>query len=143
MKLIKHLLDSHGRHIVSVPPDTTVLEAITVMADKTIGSLVIMDDDELLGIITERDYARKVIIKGRSSRTTLCSEIMTTGVFTTSSSETVNSCMALMTEKRIRHLPVVEDNRVIGMVSIGDLVEAIISDQKEEIEQLGQYISGQ
>jgi len=143
MKLIKHLLDAHGRHIVSVPPDTTVLEAITLMADKTIGSLVIMEDDELLGIITERDYARKVIIKGRSSRTTLCSEIMTTGVFTTSSAETVNSCMALMTEKRIRHLPVVEDNRVIGMISIGDLVEAIISDQKEEIEQLGQYISGQ
>ena len=143
MKLIKHLLDSRGRHIVSVPPDTTVLEAITLMADKTIGSLVIMEDDELLGIVTERDYARKVIIKGRSSRTTLCSEIMTTGVFTTSSSESVNDCMALMTEKRIRHLPVVEDNRVIGMVSIGDLVEAIISDQKEEIEQLGQYISGQ
>jgi len=143
MKLIKHLLDSRGRHIVSVPPDTTVLEAITLMADKTIGSLVIMADDELLGIVTERDYARKVIIKGRSSRTTLCSEIMTTGVFTTSSSESVNDCMALMTEKRIRHLPVVEDNRVIGMVSIGDLVEAIISDQKEEIEQLGQYISGQ
>ena len=143
MKLIKHLLDSRGRHIVSVPPDTTVLEAITLMADKTIGSLVIMDDDELLGIVTERDYARKVIIKGRSSRTTLCSEIMTTGVFTTSSSESVNDCMALMTEKRIRHLPVVEDNRVIGMVSIGDLVEAIISDQKEEIEQLGHYISGQ
>jgi CBS domain-containing protein len=143
MKLIKHLLDSRGRHIVSVPPDTTVLEAITLMADKTIGSLVIMDDDELLGIVTERDYARKVIIKGRSSRTTLCSEIMTTGVFTTSCSESVNDCMALMTEKRIRHLPVVEDNRVVGMVSIGDLVEAIISDQKEEIEQLGQYISGQ
>jgi len=143
MKLIKHLLDSHGRHIVSVPPDTTVLDAITLMADKTIGSLVIMEDDELLGIVTERDYARKVIIKGRSSRTTLCSEIMTTGVFTTSSAETVNSCMALMTEKRIRHLPVVEDNRVVGMISIGDLVEAIISDQKEEIEQLGQYISGQ
>jgi CBS domain-containing protein len=143
MKLIKHLLDSHGRHIVSVPPDTTVLDAITLMADKAIGSLVIMEDDELLGIVTERDYARKVIIKGRSSRTTLCSEIMTTGVFTTAISETVNSCMALMTEKRIRHLPVVEDNRVIGMISIGDLVEAIISDQKEEIEQLGQYISGQ
>lgn len=142
MKLIKHLLDANGRHIVSLGPDATVLEAITLMADKTIGSLVIIDDDELLGIVTERDYARKVIIKGRSSKTTLVSEIMTKGVFTTSSSETVNSCMALMTEKRIRHLPVVEDNRVIGMVSIGDLVAAIISDQQEEIEQLGQYISG-
>ena len=143
MKLIKHLLDRKGRHIVSVVPDTTVLEAITLMADKSIGSLLIMENDELLGIVTERDYARKVIIKGRSSKTTLVSEIMTTGVFTSSSSETVNSCMALMTEKRIRHLPVVEDNQVVGMVSIGDLVEAIISDQKEEIEQLGQYISGQ
>jgi CBS domain-containing protein len=142
MKLIKHLLDANGRHIVSLGPDATVLEAITLMADKTIGSLVIIDDDELLGIITERDYARKVIIKGRSSKTTLVSEIMTKGVLTTSSAETVNSCMALMTEKRIRHLPVVEDNRVIGMVSIGDLVAAIISDQQEEIEQLGQYISG-
>jgi CBS domain-containing protein len=142
MKLIKHLLDANGRHIVSLGPDATVLEAITLMADKTIGSLVIIDDDELLGIITERDYARKVIIKGRSSRTTLVSEIMTTSVYTTSSVETVNSCMALMTEKRIRHVPVVEDNRVIGMVSIGDLVAAIISDQQEEIEQLGQYISG-
>lgn len=143
MKLVKHLLDNNGRHIVSVPPDTTVLDAITIMADKTIGSLIIMDNDELLGIVTERDYARKVIIKGRSSRTTLVSEIMTTGVYTTSSSESVNSCMELMTEKRIRHLPVVEDGRVVGMVSIGDLVKAIISDQKEEIEQLGHYISGQ
>jgi CBS domain-containing protein len=142
MKLIKHLLDRKGRHIVSVVPDTTVLEAITLMADKTIGSLLVMENDELLGIVTERDYARKVIIKGRSSKTTLVSEIMTTGVFTSSNSETVNSCMALMTEKRIRHLPIVEDNQVVGMVSIGDLVEAIISDQKEEIEQLGQYISG-
>ena len=142
MKLIKHLLDRKGRHIVSVVPDTTVLAAITLMADKTIGSLVVMEDDELLGIVTERDYARKVIIKGRSSKTTRVSEIMTTGVFTSSCSETVNSCMALMTEKRIRHLPIVEDNQVVGMVSIGDLVEAIISDQKEEIEQLGQYISG-
>jgi CBS domain-containing protein len=142
MKLIKHLLDRKGRHIVSVVPDTTVLAAITLMADKTIGSLIVMEDDELLGIVTERDYARKVIIKGRSSKTTRVSEIMTTGVFTSSCSETVNSCMALMTEKRIRHLPIVEDNQVVGMVSIGDLVEAIISDQKEEIEQLGQYISG-
>jgi CBS domain-containing protein len=142
MKLVKHLLDRSGRHIVSVAPDTTVLDAITIMADKTIGSLVIMDDDELLGIMTERDYARKVIIKGRSSRSTPVSEIMTTGVFTTSSAESVNECMTLMTEKRIRHLPVVEDGKVVGMVSIGDLVEAIISDQQEEIEQLGQYISG-
>lgn len=142
MKLVKHLLDGKGRHIVSVVPDTTVLDAIIVMADKAIGSLVVMDDDKLLGIVTERDYARKVIIKGRSSNTTRVSEIMTTEVFTTSSTESVNKCMSLMTEKRIRHLPVLEDNRVVGIISIGDLVQAIISDQKEEIEQLENYISG-
>ena len=142
MKLVKHLLDGKGRHIVSVVPDSTVLEAIILMADKAIGSLIVMEDDKLIGIVTERDYARKVIIKGRSSKTTRVSEIMTTGVFTTSSAKSVNDCMSLMTEKRIRHLPVLEDNRVIGMISIGDLVQAIISDQKEEIEQLENYISG-
>jgi CBS domain-containing protein len=142
MKLVKHLLDGKGRDIVSVVPDSTVLEAIILMADKAIGSLMVMVDDELLGIVTERDYARKVIIKGRSSKTTRVSEIMTTAVFTTSSTKSVKDCMSLMTEKRIRHLPVLEDNRVIGMISIGDLVQAIISDQKEEIEQLENYISG-
>ncbi len=142
MKLVKHLLDGKGRDVVSVVPDSTVLEAIILMADKAIGSLMVMVDDELLGIVTERDYARKVIIKGRSSKTTRVSEIMTTGVFTTSSTESVNDCMSLMTEKRIRHLPVLEGDRVIGMISIGDLVQAIISDQKEEIEQLENYISG-
>jgi len=142
MKLVKHLLDGKGRHIVSVVPDTTVLDAIILMADKAIGSLVVMDNEKLLGIVTERDYARKVIIKGRSSKTTRVSEIMTTDIFTTSSTESVKNCMSLMTDKRIRHLPVLEDNRVIGIISIGDLVQAIISDQKEEIEQLENYISG-
>jgi len=143
MKLVKHLLDSKGRHIISVAPGTSVLDAIKIMADKTVGSLLVMEDEEVCGIITERDYARKVIIKGRSSESTMVSEIMSTDVLTTSSSQSVNSCMELMTEKRIRHLPVVEDNRVIGMISIGDLVEAIISDQQEEIQQLEHYISGQ
>ncbi len=142
MKLIKHLLDRKGRHIISVKPEDSVLDAIRLMAEKGIGSLVVMEDQELLGIMSERDYARKVIIKGRSSESTAVSEIMTVNVFTTSSSETVNDCMSVMTEKKIRHLPVVEDNVVIGMISIGDLVEAIISDQQEEIEQLEHYISG-
>ena len=143
MKLVKHLLDSKGRHVISATPDTTVLDTIKLMAENAVGSLVVMKDEELCGIITERDYARKVIIKGRASESTFVSEIMSTDVCTTSSSQTVNSCMELMTEKRIRHLPVVEDNRVIGMISIGDLVQAIITDQQEEIEQLEQYISGQ
>jgi CBS domain-containing protein len=142
MKLVKHLLDNKGRHIVSVAPDASVFDAIKLMAEKAVGSLVVMEDDELCGIITERDYARKVIVKGRSSETTTVAEIMTVEVLTASSSETVNYCMEVMTEKKIRHLPVVEDNRVIGMISIGDLVEAIIADQQEAIEQLEHYISG-
>jgi CBS domain-containing protein len=142
MKLVKHLLDAKGRHIISISPDASVLEAIKIMADKNVGSLVVMEDDKLAGIVTERDYARKVIVKGRSSESTHVAEIMTTNVVTTSSAETVDRCMALMTEMRIRHLPVLEDNRVIAMISIGDLVQAIIADQKEEIEQLEHYISG-
>ena len=142
MKLIKHLLDRKGRHIISIKPEDSVLDAIRLMAEKGIGCLVVMEDQEMLGIMSERDYARKVIIKGRSSESTAVSEIMTANVITTSSSETVNDCMSVMTEKKIRHLPVVEDNAVIGMISIGDLVEAIISDQQEEIEQLEHYISG-
>ena len=143
MKLVKHLLDNKGRHVISVAPDSSVLDAIKIMADKAIGSLVVLQDDKLMGIMSERDYARKVIIKGRSSESTQVAEIMTPDVVTTSSSQTVNECMNLMTERKIRHLPVVEDNQVIGMISIGDLVEAIISDQQEEIEQLEHYISGQ
>ena len=142
MKLVKHLLDRKGRHVISVAPDTSVLDAIKLMADKAVGSLVVMQDDKLLGIMSERDYARKVIIKGRSSESTPVSEIMTADVITTSSAHTVNECMNQMTERKTRHLPVVEDEKVIGMISIGDLVEAIISDQQEEIEQLEHYISG-
>lgn len=142
MKLIKHLLDKKGRHIISIAPDKSVLDAIKLMAEKAIGALVVMEDDQLLGILSERDYARKVIIKGRSSKTTKVAEIMTSDVLTATSSQTVNDCMNLMTDKKIRHLPVVEDDAVIGMISIGDLVEAIISDQQEEIEQLEHYISG-
>jgi signal-transduction protein with cAMP-binding, CBS, and nucleotidyltransferase domain len=112
------------------------------MAEKSIGSLLVMQGDELQGIMTERDYARKVIIKGRSSETTEVGEIMTTDVCSATSQETVNDCMAIMTKRKIRHLPVIDDGVVVGMLSIGDLVQAIISDQQEEIEQLEQYISG-
>jgi len=142
MKLVQHLLDSKGRDIVSVTADVSVLEAIKLMAEKTVGSLLVMQGDELQGIMTERDYARKVIIKGRSSETTEVGEIMTTDICSATSQETVNGCMALMTKRKIRHLPVIDDGVVVGMLSIGDLVQAIISDQKEEIQQLGQYISG-
>ena len=142
MKLVKHLLDRKGRHIIAVKPADTVLDAIRVMAEKNIGAVVVMTDNELLGIMSERDYARKVIVKGRASDTTPVSDIMTADVLTTSPAETVNDCMGVMTERKIRHLPVVEDNTVVGMISIGDLVEAIIADQQEEIQQLEHYISG-
>ena len=143
MKLVKHLLDAKGRHVISIAPDASVFDAIKLMADKAIGSLVVLEDDtKLAGIVTERDYARKVIIKGRSSRDTRVADIMSTSVITAASDHTVNECMEMMTEKKIRHLPVVEDGTVIAMVSIGDLVQAIIADQQEEIEQLEHYISG-
>jgi CBS domain-containing protein len=143
MKLVKHLLDAKGRNVISIAPDASVFEAIKLMADESIGSLVVLDEDEKLsGIVTERDYARKVIVMGRSSKDTKVAEIMTTDVLTASSDHTVNACMEIMTERKIRHLPVVEDDRVIAMVSIGDLVQAIIADQREAIEQLEHYISG-
>ncbi|MDH3621062.1 MAG: CBS domain-containing protein [Gammaproteobacteria bacterium] len=142
MKLVKHLLDSKGREIISIVQDASVFDAIKLMADRGVGSLLVMDGEALMGIVTERDYARKVIIKGRASETTPVADIMTTELITTSAEKTVNDCMTLMTRKRIRHLPVLDGVRVVGMISIGDLVEAIISDQQAEIEQLEQYISG-
>jgi signal-transduction protein with cAMP-binding, CBS, and nucleotidyltransferase domain len=142
MKIVKHLLDSKGRDIFSVTPEVSVLDAIKLMADKSVGSLLVMRGEELLGIMTERDYARKVIIKGRASESTEVGEIMTTRLATATSQETVNDCMSVMTERKIRHLPIVDDGVVAGMISIGDLVQAIISDQQEEIQHLEQYISG-
>lgn len=142
MKLVKHLLDSKGRDIISIVEEASVLDAIKLMADKGIGSLLVMQGGELKGIVTERDYARKVIVKGRSSKSTKVGEIMTADVRTAHTNQTVNQCMTVMTERRIRHLPVVEEGVVLGMISIGDLVQAIIADQQEEIEHLEQYISG-
>ena len=142
MKLVQHLLEAKGREIISIRPDASVLDAIKLMADKGIGSLVVTDSGDLKGIVTERDYARKVIIKGRASDTTPVADIMTVDVITASSQQTVNECMAIMTEIRCRHLPVVDDGELVGLISIGDLVQAIIADQQEEIEQLEHYISG-
>jgi len=142
VKLVKHVLDRKGRRIIAVKPDDSVLEAIRVMAEQNIGAVVVMQDDKLLGIMSERDYARKVIVKGRASDVTPVSDIMTSDVHTTADGETVNDCMEMMTERKIRHLPVVDGETVVGMISIGDLVEAIIADQQEEIEQLEHYISG-
>jgi len=142
MKLVKHLLDSKGREIISIVEEASVYDAVKLMADRGVGSLLVMDGDELKGIVTERDYARKAIIKGRSSESIQVREIMTKDLVTTTSAQTVNECMTIMSERRIRHLPVMSGREVVGMISIGDLVKAIISDQQEEIEQLEHYISG-
>ncbi len=142
MKLIQHLLEAKGGELISIQPDASVLDAIKLMAEKGIGSLVVTEGDSLKGIVTERDYARKVIIKGRASDSTAIAEIMTTDVVTASSDQTVKQCMAIMTKIKCRHLPVVDDGHLVGMISIGDLVQAIIADQQEEIEQLEHYISG-
>jgi CBS domain-containing protein len=142
MKLVQQLLDSKGDEIFSIAQDASVFDAIKLMADRAVGSLLVMEGDELKGIVTERDYARKVIIQGRSSESTPVADIMTTALVTASPTQSVNDCMNLMSERRIRHLPVLIDGKVVGLISIGDLVQAIILDQKEEIEQLGSYISG-
>ena len=142
MKLVKHLLDNKDGTIISIAEDASVLEAITLMADHAVGSLLVMDGQVLKGIVTERDYARKVIVKGRSSSTTKVGEIMTSKVVTATVEQTVTDCMTVMSERKIRHLPVVADGRVIGMISIGDLVQAIIAQQQEDIQHLEQYISG-
>lgn len=142
MKLVQHILTAKGSHVISIAPDASVYDAIKRMAEKGVGSLIVMSGDKLDGIVTERDYARKVILKGRGSEDTPVSEIMTRDVITTSPDATVDSCMQIMTDNKCRHLPVVADGEVIAMISIGDLVQAIIADQKEEIQQLEQYIAG-
>lgn len=142
MKLVRHLLDAKGRNVLSISPDASVLDAIRVMAEKGIGALVVIDEGALAGIVTERDYARKVILKGRAAGTTPVRDIMTTDVITTTGSQSVEYCMNIVTNERIRHLPVVEDGKLVGIISIGDLVKAVIADQQEAIEHLQQYING-
>lgn len=142
MKLVKHLIDAKGGDLIATGRDASVFDAIKLMADRAVGSLLVMDGDALQGIVTERDYARKVILKGRSSNSTKVGEIMTSNVILATPEMTVRECMSLMTEKKIRHLPVMAEGRIVGLISIGDLVQAIIEEQKEEIRHLEQYISG-
>jgi CBS domain-containing protein len=143
MKTVAELLKAKPARVVSVSPEQTVLEAIKVLAAEDIGAAIVMTGDRLAGIFSERDYTRKVILKGRSSDSTRVEEIMTSTVIVVSPRTKARECMALMTEKNIRHLPVVEEGRVIGMVSIRDIVSDIIADQDFTIEQLEHYISGQ
>ncbi|MDE2451494.1 MAG: CBS domain-containing protein [Gammaproteobacteria bacterium] len=140
MTTVRHLLENKGRALFSIEPDDPVLEAIRSMADHHVGALLVMRGNELAGIVSERDYARKVVLLGRSSAETPVWQIMSAPVLTVSLDDSVQDCMRLMTERRIRHLPVVEYGRVVGMVSIGDLVKAVIEEQQQTIEQLESYI---
>lgn len=136
------VLDEKGHDVYSVAPDDTVLDALRLLADKGVGALLVMEGDTLVGIVTERDYARKVILAGKASRDTPVREVMTSRVLYVSPQRAVDDCMALMTEIKARHLPVMEDERVIGVLSIGDLVRVKLREQNFLIDQLRQYIAG-
>ena len=141
MKTVRDILAVKGREVWSVEPEASVFEALTRMAEKGVGALVVLDGEKIAGIISERDYARKVILLGRASPTTKVREIMTSHVAYTHLQQSIEECMAIMTDKRLRHLPVLEEGKLIGLVSIGDLVKSIIADQKFIIEQLERYIT--
>ena len=142
MTTVRQLLDQKGKNIWSIHPDATVFDAVAKMAEKDVGSLVVMESDEIVGIITERHYARNVVLKGKTSPATPVRDIMERHVFIAQPEQSVDQCMALMSEKRVRHLPVFEGKRPIGIVSIGDLVKSKIGDQMFMIDQLEQYIHG-
>jgi CBS domain-containing protein len=140
MKTVKEILQTKSPGLLSIGSEATVLDALKMMADHEVGALVVIDGERLAGIFSERDYARKVILHGKASKDTLVSEIMTHKVVCVRPEQTVEECMALMTDRRIRHLPVLQDNRVIGVISIGDVVKEVISEQRFVIDQLERYI---
>ena len=142
MVLLRQLLDSKGNAVHAVAPGASVIDAIRAMADNHVGALLVMEGQQLVGIVSERDYARKVILSGRSSNTTAVREIMSSPVLTLTPDSTVDDAMRLMTERRIRHLPVAASGRVLGVVSIGDLVKSVIEDQRHTIDDLNSYIRG-
>ncbi|HEY3305457.1 MAG TPA: CBS domain-containing protein [Candidatus Binatia bacterium] len=141
MAKVKDILALKGQSVWSIAPDSSVYNAMKLMAEKGIGALMVIDGEKLVGILSERDYARKVILQGRASRTTQVREIMTSHVLYAQPEQNIEECMALMTDKRVRHLPVYEEGRLVGVISIGDLVKSIITEQKFIIEQLERYIS--
>lgn len=141
MRTVRQLLEAKAPEVFSIGPDAPVLDAVRLMAEKHIGALLVMEGERLVGILSERDYARKVVLQGRSSRDTPVRDIMTSDVVTVRPNETSDHCMQVVTERRVRHLPVLDGDRVVGVVSIGDLVKAVIEDQQLELDQLQRYIA--
>ena len=142
MKYVNQLLEGKGKNVWSVDPDTPVLRALELMAEKNCGAVLVRKEERLVGILSERDYARKVALKGKSSKDTPVKSIMSTQVVCIRPEQSIDDCMALMTDKRIRHLPVLEDEKLVGVISIGDVVKAVISEQEFIINQLENYIAG-
>ncbi len=142
MGTVKQILETKGKEMFTITPDTSVYHALELMVEKNVSALLVMENDKLAGIFTERDYARKVVLKGKKSKETEISEIMTRDLITVSPESTIDECMALMTGKYIRHLPVVADDKLTGIISIGDVVRRIIEDQKLIIGHMEQYIAG-
>ena len=141
MTTVAQLVQEKGRAVWSIAPDATVYAALSLMAEKNVGALVVLESARVVGIISERDYARKVILKGKFSKDTLVREIMTDKVYFVGPAQTIEECMALMTAERIRHLPVLENDQLIGLISIGDVVRVVISDKEFLIKQLEHYIT--
>jgi CBS domain-containing protein len=142
MKTVKDLLKNKEHDIWSISPNATVFEALQLIGEKEIGALIVKDGEEVVGVVSERDYARKVILKGKTSMTTLVKEVMSSPAVSVKPENTVEECMVLMTAKRIRHLPVFDKGKLVGIISIGDVVKSIISEQEKLIEQLSDYIAG-
>jgi CBS domain-containing protein len=142
MITVKQILDEKGPSVWTISPDIKVIDALKLMSDKGVGALIVMEGDEIVGMISERDYARKIILKGRHSQDTPVRDIMSTHIYGVQFDTTADECMALMTDKRIRHLPVCKDGKLAGIISIGDVVKAIIGQQQVTIENLENYIMG-
>ena len=142
MDFVSQILKAKGHDVLTVPPESTVYDALKLMADKNVGALMVLEADNVVGIFSERDYARKVILEGKSSKDLPVKDIMSSHVLYVRPEQSVEDCMALMTDKRIRHLPVIENKKLIGVISIGDVVKSIISEQEFMIKQLENYITG-
>jgi CBS domain-containing protein len=142
MKIVRDILQVKGTEVYTIPPDATVYEALQKMAEKNVGALLVVKDNDVAGVISERDYARKVVLKGKFSKDVPVSDIMATHIVRVNPNQDIESCMELMSDKHVRHLPVIQNERIIGIISIGDIVKAIIEHKEEIITQLENYIKG-